>query len=126
MKTVTVKFINRSSYDTGDKVYTYIARFDDIQVGDFAIVDVAGKYSVVQILDVQAGIGPKATKHLVQMIDDTDYKEAVVTEAKRKAILKELAEIDSKIKDKVRYAHLASVDPKAAELLNQLAGFFME
>lgn len=116
MKTVIVQFIN--SYSSQGYEYFYPDEWN-LNVGDRVVVDSpsSGYVTAKVITFNQRG---KASKWLVQKVDDTEYKARKAKEEERQKILKELDKIDKKVKEEQKYQYLANISPEAALLLNQL------
>lgn len=116
MKTVIVQFIN--SYSSQGYEYFYPDEWN-LNVGDRVVVDSpsSGYVTAKVITFNQKG---KASKWLVQKVDDTEYKARKAKEEERQKILKELDKIDKKVKEEQKYQYLANISPEAALLLNQL------
>lgn len=120
IKTVTVQF------ESGGIPYSYL--FDgEIKTGDHAVVKVPSgrhssqeSYKVVEVLSVKDGRGPKACKHIVDVVDTASYEQRLETEAKRQAIIAELNQRQKKLDEEQRFALLAKYDAGAAALLAEL------
>jgi hypothetical protein len=117
MKSVTVRFDPTFS----SKDYHYLCPYDGVIAGDKVIVDSpTNGYVVVLVVAVMEGEHPSATKRIVSIVDDEDYKRYQVNKKREAEIRKELEGIQKKvIGDKV-FEHLAKLDPRAAELVKEL------
>lgn len=113
MKTVTVQFSGSSAR------YAYHCKYD-VEIGQTVVVDSPSTgYTCVRVADIRDFGSLSASKHVVCVVDDTQYKDDIAKEEKRSGILKSLAEIDKTVSEQQRYRHLANI-PEAKELLAQL------
>ena len=120
VKTVSVVFKsgNLGTYDR--KQYEYITELD-VKKGDVAIVDSPNDgYVTVEVKSVLEGIVGKASKYLVQLVDDAGYKEAQVRRAKRADLIKQLEGKKRQVEEMAVWKWLAENDSEAASLLEQL------
>lgn len=114
MTTVAVKF--PGSF----KPYHYMCPFE-VKKGDTVIVDSPSTgYTAVKVQDVYEGGNPTASKRVVDVVDDSDYKHSIETEKQRQVILAELKELEARVSEEDRFALLAKRVPKAKILLNKL------
>lgn len=116
--TVGVKF------NLGGQVYHYLTDIGTIKVGDKVIVDSPSDgYVTVKVdsvhLDTQVA---KATKYIVNTIDDTKYKARIESEKRRAEIVKKLEKKRKEVEELAIYRWLAEQDDEAASLLNELKG----
>ena len=113
MTTVAVKF--PGSF----KNYHYICPFK-VSKGDTVIVDSPSSgYTAVKVQEVYES-SCNASKRVVDIVDDRDYKHSIETEKQRAIILQELKVIEAKVSEEERFALLAKRVPKAKMLLNKL------
>ena len=113
MKTVVIKF------PTSSQSYNYLYDLNaPIAVGDHVIVD--SPYNglcAVKVIEIKESGG---TKYVVAKVDLTEYEEK---QRKREEAKKVKAELDKRMKameSTLKYQLLASIDPTAAELIEQL------
>lgn len=121
IKTVSVVF--KSGNVTGaytQKQYEYLTEFD-VKKGDVAIVESPSDgYVTVEIKSVAPGALNKATKYLVQLVDDTEYKADAAKRAERAQIIKQLEGKKKQVEEMAVWKWLAENDSEAAGLLEKL------
>lgn len=119
MKTISVKFTDGYS----DKVYAYLTEDESIKNDDAVVVDSPnGGYKVVRVVSVEETVESvtKASKWIVQRVDDTEYKERIAKE-KRKAVLEvKLAKAVEEARKKVDYNELAKLNPEIAKMVEEM------
>ena len=119
MKTISVKFTDGYS----DKVYAYLTEDTEIKNDDCVVVDSPnGGYKVVRVVSVEETIESvtKASKWIVQKVDDTAYK-ARIEKEKRKAVLElKLARAVEEARKKVDYSELAKLNPEIAKMVEEM------
>lgn len=118
--TVGVKF--GTGYNT--QVYHYLTDIDTIKVGDKVIVDSPSDGYVavrVDVIHLNTHVA-KATKYIVNTIDDTKYKARIEADKRRAEIIKKLDKKRKELEEVAIYQWLASQDDEAASLLNELKG----
>lgn len=123
MKILAVRFPNESSYEhQRNKRYHYFYTGDiDVKPGMWAVVDVTGTYKLVEIKEVTGDdTRHLATKPIVQIVDDSQYKTDLENARKRVDILKELEAMRKRAEEQDRYKILAG-NPEADALLAQLS-----
>ncbi len=114
MNTVAVKFPGSFKH------YHYMCPFA-VEKGSTVVVDSPSTgYTAVKVLEVYEGRNPTASKRVVDVVDDSDYKQSIDNEKQRQAILQELKELEAKVSEEERFALLAKRVPKAKTLLNKL------
>lgn len=124
IKTVSVVFMNGNfNGGAGVKEYQYLTDLE-VKVGDVAIVDSpTDGYVTVKIKRVEVGELGKASKFLVQLVDDTYYKTIAEKYAARKEIIKQLESKKKQVEEMQVWKWLADNDSEAAELLKKLKEF---
>ena len=118
--TVGVRF--GSGYNS--QVYHYLTDIDGINVGDKVIVDSPSDGYVAVKVDVghkNAQVA-KATKYIVNTIDDTHYLARIEADKRRAEIIKKLEKKRKEVEELAVYQWLAAQDSEAANLLNELKG----
>ena len=92
-----------------------------VSVGAFVIVDTPSwGYAVAEVMAYYKEPDVVAVKHIVSVVDDTEYRAAKNKVARRKEILKKMERIEQKVADEARLKFLASYSPEAADLLKEL------
>lgn len=121
IKTVSVTFVAAGQYGlNNNKQYEYLTELD-VKKGDIAVVDSPQDGLVtVKILSVNEGQVGKATKYLVQLVDDTDYRLANERRALRADLRKKLEAKKRVVEEQAVWKWLAENDTEAAALLQQL------
>jgi hypothetical protein len=104
-----------------DKKYAYKCKYP-VNVNDCVVVDSPHDgYTCVSVKSVTKDDGTsKATKHVVLVVDDSDYKRSIEIEKSKKEImsnLKQLAEEHGKLEF---YRILAKTNPEIKNLLTKL------
>lgn len=121
IKTVSVVF--KSGNVNGgyaQKQYEYLTELD-VKKGDVAIVESPSDgYVTVEVKSVDLGNLGKATKYLVQLVDDTQYKADAVKRAERAQIIKQLEGKKKQVEEMAVWKWLAENDTEAASLLEKL------
>lgn len=121
IKTVSVVF--KSGNVNGgyaQKQYEYLTELD-VKKGDVAIVESPSDgYVTVEVKSVELGNLGKATKYLVQLVDDTQYKADAVKRAERAQIIKQLEGKKKQVEEMAVWKWLAENDTEAASLLEKL------
>lgn len=119
MRTVCVRFNDVASYGKPKDYEYYIPDGEEIEKGDRVVVDSPyGGYVICNVTSTK--LTGKATKAIVQKIDDTWYKAQRDKEAERQALLLELAKIEKKVTEEMKFTYLRSISPEAAILLTKL------
>ncbi|ESY35812.1 hypothetical protein NKK48_01805 [Mesorhizobium sp. C386A] len=116
---VIAAVFHTSEYNRSKK-YHYFCPYP-VAVGDHVIVDSPiGGYTCVKVVDILPQGSIKATKHVIQVVDDTDYKR----QADRQ---KRLAEIEAALEKRSReyskiqfFKKLAEIDPITKALVDEL------
>jgi len=93
-QSVLVSFVD--GYNTS-KEYQYICPHK-VAVGNHAVVDVQGTYKVVRVIEVIPYIGSQATKFVVDIVNDQDYKSAENARKERDTIVRRLKTLETKRK----------------------------
>lgn len=121
MKTVTVTFEIRDDNPFASE-YDYMLPNDlEVAKGGFVVVDSPRNgYSVAKVVNIKDTVSSKATKMVVDVVDDAGYKGRLEAEKKRQDILRRLASIEKKVSEDQKYEFLAKASPEAADLLKQL------
>ncbi|RWN95493.1 MAG: hypothetical protein EOS05_11915 [Mesorhizobium sp.] len=102
------------------KKYHYFCPYP-VRVDDHVIVDSPiGGYTCVKVVDILPQGSMKATKHVIQVVDDSDYK-AQAERAKRMAELEAALEKRTKEYSRIQfYKKMAEIDPVSAKLVAEL------
>ncbi len=101
------------------KTYHYNCNFA-VDVGSHVVVDSPKNgYTVVKVVGINV-TSCGASKSVVDVVDDSEYKSAIKTEADRKAIILRLEAIADQIGEMARFAPIAKSNPEAKKLLGQL------
>lgn len=115
VKTVGVRF------NSAGQVYHYLTNLEGLLTGQKVIVDSPSDgYVTVTIVSIQDGAQGKATKYIVNTIDDTDYKARAEKERLRKQIVARLEEKKKEVEQMAVYKYLSENDSEAALLFEQL------
>lgn len=119
MRTISVKFTEGYS----DKIYAYLTEDQTIKADDTVVVDSPnGGYKCVRVVSVEETVESvtKASKWIVQKVDDTVYK-SLIEKQKRKAVLEaKLSKAVEEARKQVDYDALAKLNPAIAELVAEL------
>ena len=119
MRTVCVRFSDNASYGKPKDYEYYVPDGVDFQKDDKVVVDSPyGGYVICNVTSTK--LTGKATKSIVQKVDDTWNKAQKDKEAERQALLLELAKIEKKVTEEMKFTYLRSISPEAALLLNKL------
>lgn len=126
MKTVVVTFPNDANVynpknPQGTKAYHYLCN-DNLQPtpGQAAVVMVGSDLRFVKIEEVVDLPLPKASKHLVAIIDLANYRAQEAQVKKRKILMERLARLEQEQSEMDRYTRLAQANTEAAGILEQL------
>jgi hypothetical protein len=120
LKTVSVTFVANGQYGQNAKQYEYLTEYN-VSKGDIAIVDSPQDgFVTVKIQSVNEGAVGKATKFLVQVVDDTEYLKQVERRQKRTDIIKRLESKKKQVEEMAVWNWLAENDSEAAKLLEEL------
>ncbi|TPL42668.1 MULTISPECIES: hypothetical protein [unclassified Mesorhizobium] len=116
---VIAAVFHTSEYNRSKK-YHYFCPYP-VAVNDHVIVDSPyGGYTCVKVVDILPNGSVKATKRVIQVVDDTDYKAA----AQREQRIAEIeAALDKRAKEYSKlqfFKQLAAVDPTVRQLVNEL------
>jgi hypothetical protein len=117
-KTVEVKF-----YDSyGSKTYHYLTDDNRVTEGSYVIVDSPStKYTIVKVNAVlTTDVTTQATKWIVDVVDDIEYKKRKADAKEKQAILTLLESKSKKVLEEHKYAFLSAYDPEASKLLERL------
>lgn len=117
MKYATVTFLE--GFSTCTPYDYYIPDHFGVETGNICVVDVSGVFKCVKVKSVHCGAG-KATKYLVDVVDLTQYNEHKEKVKRKAALLMQLAKLQKEIDETQRFAYLASVNPEARRLLEEL------
>ena len=101
--------------------YSYLTDLD-LKVNDQVIVDSPRDgYVVVVVTKVSGPLeGTKATKWIVQKVDDTEYKRKEEARRKKAVIETKLRAIEKQLESTMKFEYLAKMSPEAARLLEEL------
>lgn len=114
IKTVAVRF------SMAGQDYHYLTDLE-VEVGEKVIVDsLSDGYVTVRVTKVFEGVQAKATKFVVNTIDDKDYLERLSKDKKRQDIIAKLEKKKKEIEQMAIYDYLANHDSEAASLLSEL------
>ena len=121
IKTVRVVFMSGNANNGYvQKQYEYLTTLD-VKAGDVAIVDSPNDgYVTVRVKSVQDGEIGKISKFIVQLVDDTEYKNTLAKHLARKEIIKQLEAKKKQVEEMQVWKWLADNDSEAAELLKKL------
>jgi hypothetical protein len=116
----TVGVVFSSGFNS--QVYHYLTDIEGIKVGDKIIVDSPSDgYVAVKVQTVHKNThAAKATKYIVNTIDDTAYKTRLEAEKRKAEIVKKLEKKRKEVEELAVYQWLAMQDSEAASLLNEL------
>ena len=121
VSTVAVKFKGYKSRHGQGPDYHYLSDLD-LKVGDNVIVDSPTEGYVVVIVTKLCGSleTSKATKWIVQKVDDTEHKHREELRRQRAVIEAKLKAIEKQYESSQKYAYLAAISPEAASLIKEL------
>ncbi|RWM27882.1 MAG: hypothetical protein EOR77_30655 [Mesorhizobium sp.] len=107
-------------FHENSRKYHYFCPYP-VRVGDHVIVDSPyNGYTCVKVVEILPSGSIKATKNVIQVVDDTEYK--AQAERKRRAAEIE-AQLDRRAKEfsKIQFfKKLAEIDPVAKDLVDEL------
>jgi hypothetical protein len=118
------------SYKTGtpNRHYHYAYCGDkDVKKGDWALVHNGTEFGVVEIKRVIPGIEPAVTKHVIEVLTQSEfdaYKERNKTIDEMRSNLDALDYRLAQHKRMKKYEELAEDDPGARKILDELKSFF--
>lgn len=99
------------------KSYHYICDYP-VEQGDTVVVDTPyNGLSCAKVESVHDYPDSRATKRVVQVVDQTEYRAIQQREYRKAQLKKELDRRMEKIEDMARYRLLQQMDPEAADLL---------
>lgn len=120
IKTVSVTFVANGQYGQNAKQYEYLTEYD-VKKGDIAVVDSPQDgFVTVKIQSVNEGAIGKASKFLIQVVDDTEYLLQVERRQKRAEIIRRLEGKKRQVEEMAVWKWLAENDSEAAGLLEEL------
>lgn len=122
MKIIRAHFIKSSGNKT-DFDYAYRSWRDDIQVGQYIVVESPAtgmSIAIVSTVYTDLTDAAKATKWIVNIIDTEQYNHIMGAEQRRKDLLSELSRREKVLSEADRYRRLAAIDPEAAKLVEEL------
>lgn len=133
MRTLIVEFqplIVDGEYHSGSPrrhySYAYVGQ-KAVKRGDWALVHNGSNFGIVEVKRVIPGIDAKVTKHVIEVLTREEF-ETYREHNNRIEDLRSLKdELDHRLaqdKELDRYRDLASRDPRSAEILKELEGFF--
>lgn len=119
---VGVKFLERSNgYSSpGGRVYTYKCSIQDIQIGDSAIVYVAGHPKLVRVYEISNEIPHIASKWIAQKVDRTEHDKTVKKEARISILKSRLEGRLAEFKVKMAMDNMLAQDAEAATWQKEL------
>lgn len=103
--------------------YAYIGS-KEVKRGDWALVHNGSEFGICEIKRVVPGIDPKVTKHVIEVLTQDEFKAYVERNQKIDELRNVMDELDYRLdqhKKLDKYRDLAKTDPRAAELLKQVA-----
>lgn len=102
------------------KRYHYFCPYP-VRVDDHVVVDAPySGYSCVKVVDVLPQGSIKATKPVIQVVDDSDYKANIERQKRRAEIERKLEKRAQEISKLQFYRQLAAMDPDAKALVDEL------
>jgi multidrug resistance efflux pump len=111
--------IIKVTFESGPKLYAYQCPYD-VEVGQKVIVDSPSMgYVVVEVAEVDVE-DDKATKRVVNTIDDTDYKNHLNKLERTKQIKAKLEQKKKEVEELYIWEMLAEKDDDAKALLDEL------
>ena len=124
MKTVTVRFTDRYNTGYSKAEYDYIVEDSvDVTVGDFAVAHNGSEFAIVKVTNVRSGVGSKATKTLVTILNESvlmDYKNMNEKIKEQKILFQRLEYLMEQETENNRYRLLAASNKEAADILAKL------
>lgn len=101
--------------------YSYLTDLD-LKVNDQVIVDSPRDGYVVVVVTKVCGPleGTKATKWIIQRVDDTEYKRKEEARRRKSVIETKLRAIEKQLESTMKFEYLAKMSPEAARLLEEL------
>lgn len=116
---VIAAVFHTSEYNRSKK-YHYFCPYP-VAVNDHVIIDSPyGGYTCVKVVEILPNGSVKATKRVIQVVDDSDYK----AQAQRQQRLAEIeAQLERRTKEYSRlqfYKKMAEIDPISAKLVAEL------
>jgi len=105
---------------TSTKRYHYFCPYP-VRVGDHVIVDSPyDGYTCVRVVEVLQKGSIKASKPVIQVVDDTDYKTNLERQKRVNEIKTKLKQRQAQIAEMQFYRQLAAMDPEAKQLVDEL------
>lgn len=112
--------IIKVTFESGPRLYAYQCPYA-VAVGQKVIVDSPSMgYVVVEVAEVDAKDDNKATKRVVNTIDDTDYKNHLNKLERTKQIKAKLEQKKKEVEELYLWEMLAEKDEDAKALLDEL------
>lgn len=106
-------------HGTGRK-YHYFCKYP-VRVGDHVIVDSPySGYACVKVVDVLPNGSIKATKPVIQVVDDSDYRAGIEREKRIAQIKAKLKARQAEISELEFFRRLAALDPASKALVDEL------
>jgi hypothetical protein len=125
---VRVPIRKGTSSGNRDKHYHYAYVGDkNVKRGDWALVHNGNEFGIVEVKRVIPGIDPKVTKHVIEVLLVEEFKAYLERNKKVDELRSMQDELDFRLEqDKKldKYKDLATRDPRAKTLLDQLQSFF--
>lgn len=120
---VGVKFLERSNgYSSpGSRAYTYKCNIADIQIGDTAIVFVAGHPKLVRVYEISNEIPHIASKWIAQKVDRTEHDKTIKREARISILKSRLQGRLAEFRRKKSFNELLNNDPEAKTMYAELS-----
>ncbi len=122
MNVVAVKFKGYKTKFGQGQDYHYLTNLD-LKVDDSVIVDSPTEGYVVVVVSKICGPTEttKASKWVVQKVDDEDYKRREEIARKKAVIETKLRAIERQVESQTKFQYLASISPEAKRLLDELS-----
>ena len=121
MNIVAVKFKGYKTTQGVGQEYHYLTDLN-LTIGDNVVVESPSEGYVVVIVTKICGPleGTKATKWIVQKVDDTEYKRKEEARRRKSVIETKLRAIEKQLESTMKFEYLAKMSPEAARLLEEL------
>lgn len=113
-------------FPNSSRRYHYFCKYP-VRSGDHVIVDSPyNGYTCVKVVDILPQGSVKATKPVIQVVDDREYLADKEREKRIQEIKRELKRRSEKVAELLFFKHLATIDTEAASLVAEAASLVAE
>lgn len=119
LMTIKVRFGDTNAARRTGHCYDYGWRGRAPTPGDTAVVRVADDYCLVRVVKILTGRSPRVTKHLVAVIDATEYDAREAREHEAAELLEQLKAAAARVDLMTRLREVAREDPTTAGMMRR-------